>query len=364
MSQKTRVLVADDSPFVCRLLTSYLQSAAEFEVVGTAFDGQEALAKAKALRPDALTLDLEMPGMDGLEALAQIMRECPTPVVAVSGVSGRAAARTLQALDLGAVDFVLKYAVGANIHPAELCREVLAKVRAASRIRVVRSLSSRTGSTHRNAAAAPREPRPPDPEAEAGLVVIGASTGGPLALRELLSRLPADMGAGIVVVQHMSRDFTPVLAAQLDRHCHLGVREGQDGDRVQPGTVLVAPGGSHLLLRPGFRVAVHAGSRAGGYCPSIDAAMESAARIYGSRTVGVLLTGMGDDGARGMQAIHEKGGTTFVQDSESCVVEGMPERARERAAVDGVAPPAEIARLLIKELERRAQSCGTRPSGG
>ena len=353
MSRKTRVLVVDDSPFVCRLLTSYLHSAPDFEVVGTAFDGREALAKAKALRPDALTLDLEMPGTDGLEALALIMRECPTPVVAVSGASGRAAARTLQALDLGAVDFVLKYAVGSNIHPAELCREVLAKVRAASRIRVVRSLCARPVSSAGAAGAAPRQHRTPNPEAPAGLVVIGASTGGPLALRELLSRLPANIGAGIVVVQHMPRHFTAVLAAQLDRYCRVRVMEAENAWRVEPGKVLVAPGGYHLLLRPGFRVEVRAGNPADSYCPSIDAAMESAARIYGPGAVGVLLTGMGDDGARGLQAIHEKGGTTFVQDSESCVVSGMPERARERAAVDGIAPPAEIALLLIKEMERR-----------
>ena len=354
MNRKTRVLVADDSPFVCRLLTCYLHSAADFEVVGTACDGLDALTKAKALRPDALTLDLEMPGMDGLEALARIMRECPTPVVAVSGVTGRAATRTLQALDLGAVDFVLKYAVGASIRPDELCREVLAKVRAAARVRVVRSLGAWSLSSLGVAEVAPKEHLSGSRQAGTALVLIGASTGGPLALRELLSRLPDNFGAGIIVVQHMPRSFTAVLAAQLDRHCRVRVREAENGERLEPGRVLVAPGGCHLLLRPGFRVAIHAGSPADTYCPSIDAAMESAARIYGSGAVGVLLTGMGDDGARGIQAIHEKGGKTFVQDSESCVVEGMPECARERAAVDGIAPPAEIAVLLVREMERKA----------
>ena len=355
MSQKIRVLVADDSPFVCRLLTSYLHSAPDFEVVATAFNGRLALEKVKALRPDALTLDLEMPEMDGLEALARIMRECPTPVVAVSGVSGRAATRTLQALDLGAVDFVLKYAPGANVRPADLCREILAKVRAASRIQVVRSVGGRIRATH-NAGRGPSSALPVRTAEEAAgiVVVIGASTGGPLALRELLTVLPADFPAGIVVVQHMPRNFTAVLAAQLDHHCRLRVREADDGDEISPGIALVAPGGYHLLLRPGMRVATCAGSEARGYCPSIDAAMESAARVYGARSMGVVLTGMGDDGASGLHAIHEKGGLTFVQDSGSCVVDGMTQRARERGPVDHVAPPARIAQLLLYELERRS----------
>jgi two-component system, chemotaxis family, protein-glutamate methylesterase/glutaminase len=353
MSSKTRVLIADDSPFVCRLLTSYLQSAPDFEVVGTAFDGRQAVEQVKALRPDAVTLDLEMPEMDGLEALACVMRECPTPVVAVSGVSGRAATRTLQALDLGAVDFVLKYAPGVNIRPADLCREILSKVRAASRIRVVRSLGGRAAHSGDVLAARSERKEPAEPDSGTALVVIGASTGGPLAVQELLSKLPANFRAGVIVVQHMPRSFTAVLAAQLDRRCHVHVREAEDGDRVEPGKVLVAPGGYHLLLRPGFRVAISNGNPSDAYCPSIDAAMESAARIYGPRAMGVLLTGMGSDGACGMQAIHQRGGATFIQDSESCVVDGMPQRARERGAGDHAAPPGEIARLLVSELERR-----------
>lgn len=354
MSHKTRVLIADDSPFVCKLLSSFLHSEPDFEVVDTVLDGQKALERVKTLRPDAVTLDLEMPEMDGLEALARIMRECPTPVVAISGVSGRAATRTMQALDLGAVDFVLKYAPGANIRPADLCREILAKVRAASRIRVVRSLSGRT--------ALPRTKMPcpaEDQEHSRGsglagcVVIIGASTGGPLALREMLSVLPADFPAGIVVVQHMPRNFTTILATQLDRLCRVRVREAGDGASIAPGSVLVAPGEYHLLLRPGFHVLIRGGSASDTYCPSIDAAMESAARIYGPNAVGVLLTGMGDDGAWGMRAIHEKGGTTFAQDSQSCVVDGMPRRARERCPMSAVAPPAEIAQILVAEMERR-----------
>lgn len=353
MSQKIRVLVADDSPFVCRLLTSYLHSVPDFEVVGTAHDGRQALERVKSLRPDAVTLDLEMPEVDGLEALSQIMRECPTPVVAISGVSGRAATRTLQALDLGAVDFVLKYTPGANIEPADLRREILAKLRAASRIRVVRSLGRPASAALGPERLFPAPTPPPSADPPSALVIIGASTGGPLAVRELLSALPAEFPAPIVVVQHMPKNFTAVLAAQLDRHCRLHVRESEEDDHLAPGLVLVAAGGHHLLLRSGYRVTQCSGDTGGAYCPSIDVAMESAARIYGSQLVGVLLTGMGDDGAAGLQMIHERGGVTFAQGSESCVVDGMPRRARDLGAVDHVAPPCEIGQMLVGELKRR-----------
>ena len=354
MSAKTRVLIADDSPFVCRLLASFLHTAGDFEIAGEAHDGREALQNVLALRPDVVTLDLDMPEMDGLEALSRIMRECPTPVVAISGVSGRAATRTLQALDLGAVDFVLKYSPGASIRPDDLSREILAKVRMASRIRVVRRVGGRKPPAGKAAARPHQKSAPAAPQPARALVVIGASTGGPLAVRELLSAFPASLAAATVVVQHIPLAFSAVLATQLDRHSRLAVREADDGDALAGGTVLVAPAGYHLLLRPAWRVSVHSAVTAAGYCPSIDAAMESAARVYGSLAIGVLLTGMGDDGAAGLAAIHDRGGLTFAQDAQSCVVNGMPQRARDRGAVDRSAPPLTIARLVAEEIERRA----------
>jgi two-component system, chemotaxis family, protein-glutamate methylesterase/glutaminase len=301
-----------------------------------------------------VTLDLDMPEMDGLEALSLIMRECPTPVVAISGVSGRAATQTLQALDLGAVDFVLKYSPGVNLHPVQLQREILSKVRAASRIHVVRSLGRMAAAAvPSNNVVLTAHSAPPAVEMANSLVIVGASTGGPLAVRELLSALPPDFPAPIIVVQHMPKSFTAVLAVQLGRHCRLRVRETGEEDRLTAGLALVAHGGYHLLLRPGFRVTRCPDTASSAYCPSIDVAMESAARIYGSRVLGVLLTGMGEDGAAGLQIIRDKGGVTFAQDAESCVVDGMPRRARERGAVDHVAPPRGIAQMLIEEMERR-----------
>jgi two-component system chemotaxis response regulator CheB len=364
MKKQIRVMIADDSPFVCRLLSSYLSSAADFEVVGTAFNGRNAIDRVRQLRPDAVTMDLEMPEMDGLEALRQIMRECPTPVVVISGVSGKAATRTLQALDLGAVDFVLKYAPGANLDPTELRHEIVAKVRAASRIRVIRLLQ---GGQPRSSAPAPPVASVStvgdqgrvdvSPALSGGLIVIGASTGGPLALRELLSGIPGDYPAAIVIVQHIPASFTGVLAAQLRRHVALDVREAEDGDVLRPGLALVAQGGLHLLLRPGLRVALRQGPAVGGHCPSIDVTMESAAQIYGSRVKGVVLTGMGEDGSMGLAAIRGKGGVTFAQDGESCVVNGMPLRAIEKGVVDFIAPPWQIAQMLIRDSVRERNAC-------
>jgi two-component system chemotaxis response regulator CheB len=371
MTRLIRIVVADDSPFVCRLLTSYLQSSSDLQVVGTALNGARAVELVKELRPDAVTLDLEMPEMNGLEALEHIMYECPTPVVLVSGVSRRAAAITLQALDMGAVDFILKYTPGVNTNPEALRQEIMAKVRVASQIKVIRSLRPRRPQ-NRQTVPSPRQAQdttlsptspPTTPEVgdtvlervrrrdfspflPSGVVVIGASTGGPVALRELLSNLPADFPAAVIIVQHMPATFTGVLAAQLDRQVPFKVKEAEVGDRLQPGLVLVAPGGYHLLLRPDSQVELNQGPEIEGHRPSIDVTMQSVAQLYGARAKGVVLTGMGNDGSLGLVSIRAKGGKTFAQDADSCVVNGMPRRAIEKGIVDHVAPPAKIARLL------------------
>ena len=371
MTRLIRIVVADDSPFVCRLLTSYLQSSSDFQVVGTALNGARAVELVKELRPDAVTLDLEMPEMNGVEALEHIMYECPTPVVLVSGVSRRAAAITLQALDMGAVDFILKYTPGVNTNPEALRQEIMAKVRVASQIKVIRSLRPRRPQD-RQTLPAPRQaqdttPPPASPPTTpevgdtplerarrrdfspflpSGVVVIGASTGGPVALRELLSNLPADFPAAVIIVQHMPATFTGVLAAQLDRQVPFEVKEAEAGDHLQPGLALVAPGGYHLLLRTDSQVELNQGPEIEGHRPSIDVTMQSVAQLYGARAKGVVLTGMGNDGSLGLVSIRAKGGKTFAQDADSCVVNGMPQRAIEKGVVDHVAPPAKIARLL------------------
>lgn len=356
MSQAIRVLVVDDSPFVCRLLTSYIEAAPDLQVAGTAQNGARALAMIKRLQPDVVTLDLEMPEMDGITTLDHIMHECPTPVVMLSGISRRAAMLTLEAINMGAVDFVLKYTPGVDTDPAVLQRAILAKVRAAAHIRVVRSVRLRqlgggtVDSLTPTVNAEPVLPRRPQNERSTlvqRVVVIGASTGGPTALRELLGDLPADFPAAVIVVQHMPETFTAVLAAQLDRTVPLHVREARAGDRVEVGQVLIAPGDYHLLLRPDASVQLTKGPAVGGHRPSVDVTMQSVAQVYGPRTFGVVLTGMGADGAMGLVAIHSKRGMTFAQDADSCVVDGMPQRARETGIVDYVDTPAQIARRLV-----------------
>ena len=361
MKSRTRVLIADDSPFVCRLLGSYFGSAPGFEVVGTALNGRRALALVKQYRPDVVTMDMEMPELGGLEAVSRIIHECPTPIVVISGVSGKAAAITLQALGLGAVDFVLKYMPGRNTDPDVLRQEILAKVRAAANIPVIRSLESRVENGQlpaRDQALAPIARFPPrtrtveDERPLSGDVVIfGASTGGPLVLRELLARLPADYPGAIIIVQHIPRTFTGVRAAQLNRHTPLRVKEAVEGDILAPGTALVAPGGLHLLLGSGRSVVLQQGPKVGGHRPSIDVTMQSAADLYGARAKGVVLTGMGEDGKLGLAAIHSAGGVTYAQAFDSCVVAGMPQRAVENGVVDHVARPAGIAELLLEHCK-------------
>ena len=371
MTVPIRVVVADDSPFVCRLMTSYLQSSPDLQVVGTVLDGAQAVESVAELRPDVVTLDLEMPEMDGLEALGHIMRECPTPVVLVSGVSHQAAVTTLRAIDMGAVDFILKYTPSVDTNPEFLRQEIIAKVRAASRIKVVRSLRPRRPHDKEGAASLPfllegTSTTPlahpgAEPEAQTGdslppvadnVIVVGASTGGPVALRELLGNLPADFRSPIIIVQHIPASFTHVLASQLDQQVPLKVREAKTGDRLQPGLALLAPGGRHVLLRPNLIVELNQGPEIGGHRPSIDVTMQSAAQTYGARTKGVVLTGMGEDGLLGLVSIRAKGGKTFAQDAASCVVNGMPQRAIERGVVDHVAPPAKIAQLLKADQTR------------
>lgn len=347
-----RVVIADDSPFLVRLLTSYLEASGEMEVVGTAGDGRSAVEAVSTLRPDALTLDLDMPGVGGLEALREIMRRCPTPCVLISGVSGRAATQTLQGLDDGAVDFVLKYQPGVSLDPEALRAEIVAKVLAAAKVQVIRSLPS-NGRRQLGPFPLVEAPSPMPVPAAANLdvVVIGASTGGPVAIRELLSHLPEDFCSAIVIVQHLPPSFTAVLANQLGRQCSLEVREADHGDRLAPGKVFVAPGGRHLLFGSDGSLRLTRGVPIHGHQPAIDVVMQSAAQVFTSRTTGILLTGMGDDGVEGLWSIRRAGGRTFAQDEATCVIYGMPRRAVERGAVITQAAVAEIARSLVHQRQ-------------
>lgn len=349
-----RVAIADDSPFTCNLLASYIESSGDCTVVGVAHDAQSTLALIGAEAPDVLTLDLQMPGADGLELLHELASRPWVSVVVISGVTRLAAATTLRALELGAVDFILKYTPGAPVSRASLRREIVAKVKlAAAAPPVPRStaVAQAPAAIAPPAIAAPRvAPRPPARAAvrseSGGVVVIGASTGGPRAIGQLLNQLSPDFGLPCVVIQHLPASFTEAFAAQLERFARLRVQVAETGDRLDAGVALVAPGSHHLLLRPDGRVQLQPPAARDVYRPSIDLAMSSAAEAFGASAIGVVLTGSGDDGAEGLKRIRDAGGEGFVQDFDSCVVRSMPERAVARAGADHVGSPERIGQLL------------------
>jgi two-component system chemotaxis response regulator CheB len=358
-----RVAIADDSPFTCHLLASYIEAGGDCRVVGMAHDARATLELIRGQAPDVLTLDLQMPGGDGLDLLRELTREPSTKVVVISGVTRQAAATTLRALELGAVDFVLKYTPGAPVSRASLRREIIAKVKIAA---AARGNGFTSASIAASIAAAPAiaaapvlappavavssTPRPAVKFAprkdNTGVVIIGASTGGPRAIGSVLSQLPADFATPCVVVQHLPATFTQAFAAQLARHTPLRVEVAEPGSRIEPGLILVAPGSMHVMVRPDGRLHLQTPAAKDVYRPSINLAMASAAEAFGDSAVGVILTGSGDDGADGLKRIRDAGGEGYIQDPPSCVVASMPERAIERAGADHVAPADRIGQLL------------------
>jgi two-component system, chemotaxis family, protein-glutamate methylesterase/glutaminase len=355
-----RVVVADVSNFVGKLIMRYLEEAG-IEVVAIRHDGAGTLQAVRELKPDVLTLGLELKDQSGLEVLRDVMHELPTPVVMISGVSGRAAAATLTALEAGAVDFVLKFSPDASIDPEELRLEIISKVIAAAKVRVVRSVV-RTFDTQEVPSwtvALSIKKRAGDSlraRLPGGLVVVGASTGGPVALRQLVTGMPEQFPGAMIIVQHIPASFTGVLAAQLDRLSPLDVREAAAGDRLDPGTVWVAPGDAHLLVNANLQMELSDGPPIKGHRPSIDVTMQSAALALGSAAQGVLLSGMGDDGVDGLLALHSRGALTYAQDPDSCVIDGMPRRAIERGVVGSVGLPEKIAELVYARAIALAES--------
>jgi two-component system, chemotaxis family, protein-glutamate methylesterase/glutaminase len=325
--KKVRVLVVDDSALMRKLIPQMLEASPSIEVVGTAMDGTFCLKKIEELKPDVVTLDLQMPGMNGIDTLKEIMRRDPLPVIVVSSHSTDGASVTFKALGLGAFDFVTK-PQDATTHMEETASELIAKIKAAADCKVVRpgrllGMQSRPEKISVNRSA----PRPTK------LVSIGISTGGPQALEFLLAQLPPDFPGSIVIVQHMPEGFTDMFARRLDEICSLRVKEAQSGDILQAGRVLVCPGSRHLRVKRltmGDVVVLSDEPRVNGHRPSVDVLFKSAAEEFGKDAVAVLMTGMGDDGAEGLGAVKKAGGITIAQSEESCVVFGMPKAAIER----------------------------------
>jgi two-component system chemotaxis response regulator CheB len=341
--KKIRVLMVDDSALMRRLLTRLLSRDPEIEVVEAAADPYFAREKIKTLRPDVLTLDVEMPRMDGLTFLEKLMRGHPMPVVMVSALTESGCETTLRALELGAVDFVTKPRLEVAERMGEVAEEIIGKVKAAARARL----------SAREIAPPPRILSAALPRSSERVIAVGASTGGTEALKILLTALPAD-APGMVIVQHMPELFTRAFAERLDGLCAIRVKEAANGDRVLPGHALVAPGNHHMTLtRSGanYHVQINGGPPVNHHRPSVDVLFESCARWAGANAVGLIMTGMGADGARGLLQMRRAGARTLAQDEESSVVFGMPKAAIDAGAVEEVAALPQLPAALVALLE-------------
>ena len=342
---KIRVLIVDDSALMRQLITEILSADREIEVIGTAANPLIAREKILAGNPDVITLDVEMPGMDGLSFLEKLMAGRPTPTVMLSSLTEKGCATTLRALELGAVDFIAKPKIDMTTGIANLAEEIIAKIKNAaqcqvqvrnmprsvkSEVKVKSSSDALITSTHK-------------------VIAIGASTGGTEALLHVLENLPPD-SPGIVAVIHMPEGFTKSFAARLDRSCHVRVKEAEDGDRILPGHVLLAAGNFHMeVLRSGaiYSVRIFQSEPVCRHRPSVDVLFQSCARYLGANAVGVILTGMGNDGASGLLAMRRAGAKTIAQDEATCVVFGMPREAILLDAVDEVLPLGKIGDRML-----------------
>jgi two-component system, chemotaxis family, protein-glutamate methylesterase/glutaminase len=347
--KKFRVLVVDDSAFMRKVLEGIFNSDPQLQVVGHAKDGREAVALAESLKPDVITMDLNMPHMDGLQATAQIMTSNPRPVVIVSSESKEGADSTLKALELGAIEFVTKPSSGIDLDMQSVREDLLRKVRMAAKVRVVRTASTLAKQVQSagSQALSPTILRRPAPLAPSApqvsgdlrfpVVVLAASTGGPATVMRLAPGFTRDFPAAVFLVQHMPATFTTQYALQLAEFTGIRVKEAEASEFVQPATLYICPGGQHLRVTPTGRIQLDSVTgRIDGYLPNIDVTMESVAAFAGALSIGVVLTGMGSDGARGAKAIKNAGGFVIAQDEASSVIFGMPAEAIKTGAVEQV----------------------------
>jgi two-component system, chemotaxis family, protein-glutamate methylesterase/glutaminase len=384
--KKIRVLITDDSAFMRKVLQSILTADPQFEVVGEARDGREAVSQADALRPDVITMDINMPHMDGLQATEMIMSSNPRPIVIVSSESRDGADITLKALELGAIDFVAKPSSGIDLDMNAVRDELTRKLKMASKVRVVRT-AVRSKLQKEIATSAPRtEPttaadadtdsanggksvaaslsyRPavraadmvvPTPAGGSGgrfpIVVVAASTGGPATLMKFIPMFPANFPGAVLVVQHMPGNFTTQFAQQLADVCPLKVKEAEQNEVVHPGNVYVCPGTHHMRLSSTGRLALDDGPRISGYRPCADVTLETVAAFAGPMSIGVILTGMGNDGVQGAPKLKSAGGFVICQDEATCIIFGMPQEVIKAGAADLVLPLEGIMQAVEKRV--------------
>jgi two-component system chemotaxis response regulator CheB len=357
MKQPVRVLVVDDSALMRKLIPQIIERDPSIHVVGTAMDGTFALKKIEELKPQVVTLDLEMPRMDGMETLRYITRKHRLPVIVVSAHSTQGAASTFKALALGAFDFVAKPKDAASAHMEEIATELIGKIKVAAQTGVPPSALSLALEPRKvTKADTPRTARPNK------IVAIGVSTGGPNAIQYVLSQLPADFSAAILIVQHMPEGFTEMFAQRLHEACAIDVKEAQSGDLLVAGRALVSPGNRHMKVRRmplGDMVVLTDEPRVNGHRPSADVLFQSVAKEFGAGAIGVIMTGMGEDGAEGIGEIKRSGGLTIAQSEDSCVVFGMPKAAIERGYALRVVPLDALANTLQAQCRSERHSAVT-----
>ena len=350
------ILVVDDSAFMRNAISRMINSDPELSVVGTAGDGTEALARIADLNPDVVTLDVEMPGLGGLETLRRIMAQSPRPVIMVSSSTLEDAEVTFSALGAGAFDYVPKRLSSASLDVIHIQADLITKIKAASHS--ARDHYGPLSSRKPPRTAVRSEPAPST--VAAAVVAIGASAGGPKALQEILPLLPADLSVPILIVQHLPVGFTRTFAQRLNTLCSLAVREATHNQTIEPGHVYIAPAGAHMRVQRSAEshlvVSLSAGPDHHLYIPSIDVLMESVAAEFGSLAMGVILTGMGSDGVLGMKAIHRRGGFTVGQDEGSCMVYGMPRACADAGILKNVVPLLQIPNQILQAIQYRKRA--------
>jgi two-component system chemotaxis response regulator CheB len=356
--KKIRVLIVDDSAFMRKVLETILVTDENVQVVGHAKDGREAVRLSESLKPDVITMDINMPVMDGLQATAEIMTTNPRPIVVVSSESRQGAASTLRALELGAIEFVAKPSSGIDLDMHSVREDLLRKVRLAAKVRVVRS-ASRLASEIKNADARTIAPPPTLASRPAAsstdqrfpVVVLAASTGGPATVMRLAPGFTRDFPAAVILVQHMPAAFTTQYATQLSEFTGVRVKEAENNETLTSGTFYICPGGQHLRITSAGRIQLDGSSgRINGYLPNIDITMESVASFAGPLSIGVILTGMGNDGTAGASAIKSAGGMVLAQDEATSVIFGMPAEAIKAGAVSQVLGIDDIYPAIEKQV--------------
>jgi two-component system chemotaxis response regulator CheB len=350
-----RVLVVDDSAFMRTALSRMISSESGFEVAGTASSGSEALDKIAVLDPDVVTLDVEMPGLNGLETLRQILSQSPRPVIMVSSITEKDAETTFIALGAGAFDYVPKQLSSASLDILHIRPDLIAKIRAAAQSRRGHSIGPASRKSPQSSRTQDQDPSSTVP----AIVALGTSTGGPKALQEVLPLLPADLAVPVLVVQHMPPGFTAPFAQRLNTICSVTVREAVHRESIQPGVVYIAPAGLHMTVdRPSDSRSLicldpHPETL---HIPSVDIMMKSVAQKFGPLAMGVIMTGMGSDGAEGMKAIHRGGGVTIGQDESTSTVYGMPRACAEMGVLSRVVPLSQIPAQILQATRYRKRA--------